>query len=432
MEQVNPSWIHPADQLLLYMNRIYNHGMTTTSGGNLSIKDENGDIWITPAGVDKGSLNRRDMVCVQADGTVRGIRKPSSEFPFHRKIYEARPDLKAVIHAHPPALVSFSIVRRIPDTRLLPNERRICGEIGMAPYALPGSEQLGENIAAVFARGVNTVMLENHGVVVGANDLIQAFDRFETLDFCARLEIEARRVGTPLLLSDEDYETVRDNNASRLDTYEPDSYTSEEKAAGRDMCELIRRAYQQRLFTSTQGTFSRRLRGNEFVITPTGKDRNDLEPEDLVRIREGKAEAGKRPSTSARLHEEIYRRQPHVNSIIIAHPPRIMAFAVTDEPFDSRTIPESYILLRSVPKIPFRAVYEEPERTGSLFQPDTPIAIVENNCVIVTGQSLLHAFDRLEVAEYSAASILSAKVLGEIVHIDPHRIRELEEAFRLT
>lgn len=432
MEQVNPSWIHPADQLLLYMNRIYNHGMTTTSGGNLSVRDGNGDIWITPAGVDKGSLNRRDMVCVQADGTVRGIRKPSSEFPFHRKIYEARPDLNAVIHAHPPALVSFSIVRRVPDTRLLPNERRICGEIGIAPYALPGSERLGENIAAVFERGVNTVLLENHGVVVGANDLAQAFGRFETLDFCARLEIEARRIGTPLLLSDEDYGAVRDNEADRLDAYEPDSRTSDEKAMRRDMCELILRAYQQSLFTSSQGTFSQRLRENEFVITPTGKDRNDLEPEDLVCIREGKTEAGKRPSTSARLHEAIYRLQPHVNSIIIAHPPRIMAFAVTDAPFDSRTIPESYILLRSVPKIPFRAVYGEPERTASFFKPDTPIAIVENNCVIVTGQSLLHAFDRLEVAEYSAGSILSAKALGEIVHMDPLRIRELEEAFKLN
>lgn len=428
---MNQEFLHPADLLLQFINRIYNHGMTTTSGGNLSIRDENGDIWITPAGVDKGSLTRGDMICVKEDGTTLGIHKPSSEFPFHRLIYQARPDLKAIIHAHPPALVSFSIVRRIPDTRLLPNERQICGEIGIAPYALPGSEQLGENIAAVFKRGIDTVMLENHGVVVGAGDLPQAFNRFETLDFCARLEIEARRIGNPVLLTDEDYDIVRNKSTLQLDTYIRDTCTSEEKEIRRDMCALMRRAYKQGLFTSTQGTFSHRLFGHDFIITPYGKDRNHLEPGDLVRIENGKAEAGKHPSKSVFLHEAIYKMQPHVDSVIIAHPPNIMAFAVTDTVFDSRTIPESYILLRGMPKLPFNAVYNEPERTASLFRPDTPIAIVNNNCVIVAGQSLLNAFDRLEVAEYSAKSILSARTLGNVIHIDDARIRELESAFNL-
>lgn len=428
---MNQEFLHPADLLLQFINRIYNHGMTTTSGGNLSIRDENGDIWITPAGVDKGSLTRGDMVCVKEDGTVLGIHKPSSEFPFHRLIYQARPDLKAIIHAHPPALVSFSIVRCIPDTRLLPNERQICGEIGIAPYALPGSEQLGENIAAVFKSGIDTVMLENHGVVVGAGDLPQAFNRFETLDFCARLEIEARRLGNPVLLTDEDYDIVRNKSTLQLDTYIRDTCTSEEKEIRQDMCALMRRAYKQGLFTSTQGTFSHRLFGHDFVITPYGKDRNHLEPGDLVRIENGKAEAGKQPSKSVFLHEAIYKMQPHVDSVIIAHPPNIMAFAVTDAVFDSRTIPESYILLRGMPKLPFNAVYNKPERTASLFRPDTPIAIVNNNCVIVAGQSLLNAFDRLEVAEYSAKSILSARTLGNVIHIDDDRIRELESAFNL-
>lgn len=428
---MNQEFLHPADLLLQFINRIYNHGMTTTSGGNLSIRDENGDIWITPAGVDKGSLTRGDMVCVKEDGTVLGNHKPSSEFPFHRLIYQARPDLKAIIHAHPPALVSFSIVRRIPDTRLLPNERQICGEIGIAPYALPGSEQLGENIAAVFKRGIDTVMLENHGVVVGAGDLPQAFNRFETLDFCARLEIEARRLGNPVLLTDEDYDIVRNKSTLQLDTYIRDTCTSEEKEIRRDMCAIMRRAYKQGLFTSTQGTFSHRLFGHDFIITPYGKDRNHLEPGDLVRIENGKAEASKQPSKSVFLHEAIYKMQPHVDSVIIAHPPNIMAFAVTDTVFDSRTIPESYILLRGMPKLPFNAVYNEPERTASLFRPDTPIAIVNNNCIIVAGQSLLNAFDRLEVAEYSAKSILSARTLGNVIHIDDDRIRELESAFNL-
>jgi L-fuculose-phosphate aldolase len=425
--------LHPAEQIMLTMERIYRYGMTTTSGGNLSIRDDNGDIWITPAGIDKGSLTRQDILCVKPDGEAIGRHRPSSEFPFHRLIYEARPDLKAVIHAHPPALVAYSIVRRAPDMRLLPYEGQICGEVGMAEYALPGSERLGRNIAAVFARGLNAVMLENHGVVTGGTDLFEAFKVFETLEFCGRMELKARRIGTPVPLTGEEFALAREAAESGgCGTFRPAGYSSEEKTVRREMCGLIRRSYDQRLFTSTQGTFSHRLEGGAFVITPSGRDRKYLEPGDLVRIEGGAAEEGKTPSRSWRLHERIYARNPHVNSIIIAHPPNIMAFAVTDAAFDSRTIPESYILLRKCPKLPFGAVFANPDETAAVFGRDTPIAIVRNNCVIATGTSLLDAFDRLEVAEYSARAVIDATGIGEIVHIDHQKIREIEQAFRLA
>jgi len=92
---------HPAERIVRAMERIYRYRMTTTSGGNLSIRDESGDIWITPARVDKGSLQREDIICVKADGTVEGRHPPPSEFPFHRGIYVRRSDVKAVIRAHP-------------------------------------------------------------------------------------------------------------------------------------------------------------------------------------------------------------------------------------------------------------------------------------------------------------------------------------------
>lgn len=424
--------LHPADQILWMMERIYSYGMTTTSGGNLSILDDNGDIWITPAGIDKGALTRNDIICVRQDGTAIGPHRPSSEFPFHQLIYRTRPDLRAVVHAHPPALVAFSIVRRIPDMRLLPNEQRICGTIGMAEYALPGSVQLGENIAAVFAEGINTVMLENHGIVIGSQDLFSAFSIFETLDFCARLELSAYRLGAPTLLSPENFSLVEANQDLQLDEFIPDGYSTAERAARREICQLAKRSYSQRLFTSTQGTFSQRLEGDSFVITPYGQDRKYLEPADLVRIDGGKRESGKHPSRSHQLHRLIYQKHPHVNSIIIAHPPNIMAYAVTNVAFDSRTIPESYILLRNTPKLPFNAVYEDVARTAERFTADTPIAIVENNCVIVAGQSLLNAFDRLEVAEYSAKAMIASLSIGSIKPIEQDKITDIEQAFGLA
>src|SRR5881392_1082364 len=175
------SLLHPRDQIVAIMDRIYAHEMTTTSGGNVSIRDETGDVWITPARVDKGSLRRDDVVRLGAGGSVEGLHRPSSEHPFHQSIYRERPDVQAIVHAHPVALVAFSICRQVPETALFPQARHVCGQVGYARYALPGSEQLGRNIAEVFAQGQACVLLENHGVVIGGADLAQAFQRFETL-----------------------------------------------------------------------------------------------------------------------------------------------------------------------------------------------------------------------------------------------------------
>jgi L-fuculose-phosphate aldolase len=209
------------------------------------------------------------------------------------------------------------------------------------------------------------------------------------------------------------------------------SYSSKERDARRVMCDLIHRAYDQKLFTSTEGTFSRRLEDGSFIITPYEKDRKYIEPEDIVRIQNGCKESGKIPSRSVLLHQAIYEKHPHINSVIIAHAPNIMAFAVTNEEFDSRTIPESYILLRKIPKMPHGSVYMDTENVANLFVPSTPIVMVKNDCVIVTGNDLINAFDRLEVAEYSAKAVISSKRLGDIVTIDNEKISSLEKAFHL-
>ena len=92
--------IHPRDAIMHAMGRVYRYRMTTTSGGNISTRDEDGTTWITPAGVDKGGLTREDIVRVRPDGATEGRHRPSSELPFHRAIYAARPDLRAIVHAH--------------------------------------------------------------------------------------------------------------------------------------------------------------------------------------------------------------------------------------------------------------------------------------------------------------------------------------------
>ena len=89
---MNFEMLHPADQIVMLMNRIYYHDMTTTSGGNLSVRDSEGTIWISPSGVDKGNLRREDIIQIRADGSIVGIHRPSVEYPFHLAIYKKRPD----------------------------------------------------------------------------------------------------------------------------------------------------------------------------------------------------------------------------------------------------------------------------------------------------------------------------------------------------
>ncbi len=430
---MNFEMMHPADRIVTIMNRIYKYGMTTTSGGNLSICDPDGIVWISPSGVDKGALRREDIMQIYPDGTIVGPHKPSVEYPFHLAIYKARPDLKAVLHAHPPALVGFSLVREIPNTAIIPNAKFICGDISMAAYALPGSQLLGERIAAEFEKGFNTVMLENHGVVIGADDLFNAFMKFETLDYCARLEINARTLGkNPVSLTEKHFATYMLKTAPKMDEFIPRVHTSEELDARREMCDLIHRAYDNQLFTSSQGTFSKKLSDGSFIITPYDVDRKYLEPGDLVRIDKGLKEYGKNPSRSVNLHATIYEKHPDINSIIIAHPPHIMAFAITDTDFDARLIPESYIALKNVRKFPFGCSFMQPALLANEISIKNPVCIIENDCVICGGNSLLNAFDRLEVMEYSAKSVIDTAVIGKpIVNITPDEVKDIEIAFNL-
>ncbi len=428
---MNINYIHPADQLVMFMHRIYDKGMTTTSGGNLSIMDEDGNIWITPAGVDKGTLNRNDIICVKPDGSTVGMHRPSSELPFHAAVYKMRPDLKAVLHAHPPALVSFSIARRIPNLDLMPSVRKMCPNVKIATYAVPGSDELGDNIGKCFREGCDIVMLENHGVCIGAPDMFTAFQRFETLDYAANLEILANKIGKTRPLDAAAYQVSQTRTHLKMDDFIPSSHSVEELAARRDMITLIRRSYKQGLFTATHGTYSVRLSDGSFLITPFGMDRAYLEEDDLVRVKAGMKEMGKTPSRAVGLHEKIYAANPEISAVLLAQPVHAMAFAVTDTEFDPRTIPESYILLRDVKRMPYGQNYLQPDITAEYFGEVTPAAMVENDCVIVTGNTLLQAFDRLEVMESTAHSIINAAAVGDIVHISKAEIDDLKVAFNL-
>lgn len=420
--------IHPRDQITTIISRIYKRGMTTTSGGNISIIDGNGDIWVTPSAVDKGSLRASDIICVKKDGSIIGNHKPSSEFPFHKAIYESRPDIKSVIHAHPPALVSFSIVRQIPNTNIISQAKHICGPIGYAKYRLPGSNDLGDVIADEFKKGFKAVIMENHGIVLGGSNLTDAFERFEALEFCARTILYGSQIGTPNYLTDAQIDAFEAQLPGSIPEMESTEHPSDEVEKRLEICKIVQRSCQQGLMISSYGTVSMRWRDNDFLITPTGINRWDMEIEDIVQIKGEKREQDKVPSRATWIHQEIYKNNPKVNSIIMTQSPYLMAFGVTNSYLNVRTIPESWIFLQDIPAVKYGNHFKT-NNNSEIVDNCTTALIIENDSVIITGDKLLQTFDYLEVAEFSAKSIVLGTSLGNMVPINDSEVEDLRKKF---
>jgi len=425
-------YLHPRDELVLTMQRIYRYKMTTTSGGNLSILDENGDMWITPTGVDKGTLTPNDIMCVRADGRIEGLHRPSSEYPFHKAIYAVRRDIKAVVHAHPMALVAFSIAHKTPDTRLFHQVWRSNGTAGFAPYGTPGSEDLGHKIAQKYLEGFDSVILENHGVCCGGRTLQEAFQRFETLEMCCKVLIKAHTLGTPRYLTDQQLQ-LQGKSDVPVDSfeYDPTMMTIREKDLRNQLCRFIERGYRQGLLTTTTGTFSARIDPEKFLITPFPLDRYSVLPEDLVMIRKGRKEFGKHPSRGVFAHQAVYDTHPEVGAIINACPINAMAFSVCHRAIDTYTIPESYIFVREVGLLPFETSFNDLKGLAQALTLQSPAAVLSNNGVMVVGDSVLSAFDKLEVLEHSAEAVLDAQPIGGHVAMSQKIIDDLIDAFRL-
>ncbi len=422
--------VHPRDEIMQTMDRIYRYRMTTTSGGNLSIRDAEGNIWISPARVDKGRLTRNDIVCVHPDGTSEGLHPPSSEFPFHKAIYEARPDIQSIVHAHPIALVAFSICCQTPNTRLFHQAHSVCGKVGFAPYACPGSEELGRRIAATFAEDCDSVILENHGVVVGGNSLSHAFERFEAFEFAGKTVIKAKQLGEVRYLSDSQLGEAASRRVD-FESYTPPVATAKERELRRELCDFIRRGCRQRLLISTEGSFSARVDQDSFLITPTKHDRESLNVEDFVLVKGKYRESGRLASRAANAHRAIYEKYPEIQAIVFAHPVNATAFSVTDTPLDVRTIPESYVFLRDVNRVPYGIQYHDDGKIADYVSASMPAAILDNDGVVVTGRGVLDVFDRLEVLESTAEAVINARSIAEISTMSNDVIDELCQTFNL-
>ena len=392
------------------MRRIYDAGLTSVSGGNISYMDDEGTLWITPSGTDKAALSADQIVCVRPDGTMEGKYKPSVELPFHQLVYQLRPDVRMVVHAHPPLASAFAIARKQIDASLLPDAAALCGTMARAAYDLPGSISLGEKVAAGFGAGHDSVLLDSHGLAVVGDSAHTAFARLERLEALAHTLLLAQKLGlNPQKCPDlpqADYQPV-------LPSQDADSIRE-------TLCTLTRRAYRKGLVQMLSGAFSQRC-GKGFIIIEKDADRSCATPEQMVCVEGDCCEAGKIPATAAALHAQIYAAHPEIHSVCTACPPSATAFTLTDHPFPPVLLSESHIVLRSVTSA---ATVEE---ALQVLAPNMPIVLLRGSCVITTAATPFTAFDRLEVLDMTALS--SSLAPGEPFMLSESEKHAIENAF---
>lgn len=191
-----------------FMRRLYKRGLTTASGGNISVRCSGG-ILITPSSLDKGRIKSRQVGLIAVDGQnlTPGL-KPSIEYNMHLAIYRKRKDVNAIVHAHPTVASTFTALMHKIDCTLIAEARAILGTPAFAPYALMGTEQLATEAVLAAEENTNVILLENHGIVCLGDTLLTAFDRMEVLEAAAKMTIIAKLMGEVTPLSEEQLKEI--------------------------------------------------------------------------------------------------------------------------------------------------------------------------------------------------------------------------------
>ena len=185
------------EQVAYFMRRLYRQGLTTTSGGNISCRVGEDCVAITASKLDKAELAAAGVGVVElASGrTLTPELELSIETGMHVAIYRRRPDVQAIVHAHPVTASAFSAVRGVEvDTTLTAEAYALLGRPAFIPYALMGTADLATRVSAGVGDSV-CLLLENHGVLAVGGTLLAAFDRLELLEVAARHTLIVRQLG---------------------------------------------------------------------------------------------------------------------------------------------------------------------------------------------------------------------------------------------
>jgi L-fuculose-phosphate aldolase len=191
--------------------RLWTRGYTASNDGNVSVRLEGGRLLMTPASVCKGFMTPDMMVVTDLDGKVLEAapgRKPSSEMLMHLVAYKHRPDVGAVVHAHPPTATGFAVAGIALDRAVLAEVVTTLGSIPLADYGTPSTRELATTVEP-FVRAHDALLLANHGALALGKDLFGAYYKMETIEHFAKISLVARTLGREHLLSRDEVERLQ-------------------------------------------------------------------------------------------------------------------------------------------------------------------------------------------------------------------------------
>jgi L-fuculose-phosphate aldolase len=190
--------------------RMYARGYTASNDGNISVRLGPDRLLMTPKSVCKGFMTP-DMMCItDLEGRkLQGDRDPSSEMLMHLEVYRQRPDVQAVVHAHPPTATGFAVAGIPLDRAVLAEVLTTLGSIPIAEYATPSTKELPEAVRK-YIKAHDGMLLANHGALTVGGDLYSAYYKMETIEHFAKISLVARLLGRENLLSREEVTRLQD------------------------------------------------------------------------------------------------------------------------------------------------------------------------------------------------------------------------------
>ena len=190
--------------------RLHDRGFVASNDGNISVRLDDDRLLTTPTGVSKGFMTPDMMVTTDLTGRkLTGDRQPSSEILMHLAVYEHRPEIKAVVHAHPPTATGFAVAGIPLDRAVLAEVVTTLGSIPIADYGTPSTSELADAVRE-YIRAHDGVLLANHGALTVAEELFAAYYKMETVEHFARISLVARQLGGERLLSREEVNRLQD------------------------------------------------------------------------------------------------------------------------------------------------------------------------------------------------------------------------------
>jgi L-fuculose-phosphate aldolase len=188
-------------QIVEVGRRLWARGYVASNDGNISVRTEDGRLLATPKGVSKGFMTPDMLVATDLAGRkLAGDRDPSSELLMHLAVYEARPDIRAVVHAHPPLATGFAVAGIPLDRAVLAEVITTLGSIPIADYGTPSTEELPAAVRR-YIKVHDGLLLANHGAMTCAADLMGAYYKMETVEHFAHISLVARLLGRERVLS---------------------------------------------------------------------------------------------------------------------------------------------------------------------------------------------------------------------------------------